>query len=83
MATATKTAAASVKKPEANKLYTVFIPATSREDTERYVGTPRGNYLVKTNTMVEVPKDVKEALELAEMQKASIEATVEKFRLKD
>jgi deoxycytidine triphosphate deaminase len=77
MATAAKV---SAKEKET---FTVFIPAQSRDDTERFVGTPKGSYLVKTNTAVEVPKDVKEVLELAEMQQNSIEETIEKYRLKD
>lgn len=79
---ATATAAAKSKSKE-KETFTVFIPAQSRDDTERFVGTPRGNYLVKTNTPVEVPKDVKEVVELAEMQQQAIEATIESLRLKD
>ena len=66
-----------------NEKCTVFIPAESRDDTERYVGTPKGNYLIKTNTMVDVPADVKEVIELAEMQKAAIDNTINKLRLAD
>lgn len=62
---------------------TVFISPNSRTDTERFVGTARGNYLVKTGTAVEVPADVKEAIELAEMQQNAMNRTIDKLRLKD
>lgn len=65
------------------KRYTVYIKSNGRDDTERFIGTPKGNYLVQTGKPVEVPKDVKEVIELMEIQQASIDNIVDDMRLKD
>lgn len=71
------------KKDNSAKKSTIFIPRNNSKETERYFGTPRGAYVVKTNTAVEVPEDVKAAWELAEMQENERLRRVEKMRLKN
>lgn len=62
---------------------TVFVPANNTKEKEKFVGTPKGRYLIKTQTNVKVPQDVKEALELADMQRNARLRRVERMRLKD
>jgi hypothetical protein len=72
------------KSPKAkDEKTTVSVPANNPKEKERFVGTQKGRYLIKTQTNVKVPQDVREALELAEMQRNARLRRVEKMRLKD
>lgn len=74
--------AATPSIPSKAKKSKVHIRTTAKGDTERYVGTPNGSYLVKTNMDVDVPADVREAIALSDMQQQSVKETIEKFELK-
>ncbi len=60
----------------------VNIEKNDRKDTERYVGTNKGSYLVQTGKDVAVPRDVKEAVMLAKMQKFSSIRKISEMELK-
>ncbi len=73
-------AAKSTKNDEKT---TVNIPANNNKETEKFVGSFKGRYLVKTKTNVKVSGDVRAVCELAEMQHNARLRRVERMRLKD
>lgn len=75
-------AAEKAKETKADEKTKVNIQKNDRNDTERYVGTNKGSYLVQTGKDVTVPKDVKEAVMLAKMQKFSSNKKISEMELK-
>ncbi len=70
-------------KTEAAGTSKVFIRSEAKGDIDKYVGTPKRTCLIQTDTEVEVPADVREALDLSAMQKSSADRRIEELRIKD
>ncbi|MBE6587483.1 MAG: hypothetical protein E7647_03605 [Ruminococcaceae bacterium] len=58
---------------------TVFIPRTSKNDTERYVAVNGENMLIQTGKAVEVPLRFAEVIESSQRQDSAAEAFIEAF----
>lgn len=67
--------------PETANKYPVYLASGQVGDSELYVGTPDGNFLVKSDTRVDVPFSVKEGLELMEMQQKSFQRYISKKKV--
>lgn len=76
---------AAAKKTDAkngtDKVYPVYLGSQQVGDSELYVGSPDGNYLVKSDTRVDVPFAVKEGIELMEIQQKAIRKYISKKRI--
>ncbi len=68
---------------KADKKTRVFLRSTDKSDFDQYVGTPLRTCQIQKDTEVEVPGDVREVIDLAQMQKSAADARIDALRIKE
>ena len=68
---------------KADKKTRVFLRAADKGDVDRFIGTPQRTCQVQLETEIEVTGDVREAIDLAQMQQNAVDARINAMKIKD
>jgi hypothetical protein len=72
---------AATKK--ADKKTRIFLRAADKGDVDRFIGTPLKTCQVQLETEIEVTGDVREVVDLAQMQQTAVNARINAMKIKE